>query len=295
MRLDHIVFAAGPGGLAGTTSRLAPLLGEQFVTGGIHPRFGTRNAILPLTDDTYFEVVEVLDHPASDKAPFGQAVRARSELGGGWLGWAVAVDDISAARGPARPRGRERQPAPPRRHRAALEAARRQGPPGRPAAAVLHRVERRSLAAPERRRHRRRVAGVPRDRRRPRPRLGVARPVGRRAARGRQGRVGRPQRHARASSPRSSRPPTGSSASDPAWPIPIWLRAPSRARTSGTTPQVYEVENRAVDRAGAITSLMQRLAPWEGRDLLDIGCGTGFHLPVFAAKARHRRRGRAAR
>ena len=50
-------------------------------------------------------------------------------------------------------------------------------------------------------------------------------------------------------------------------------------------PQVYEVENRAVDRAGAITALMQRLAPWEGRDLLDIGCGTGFHLPAFAARA----------
>ncbi len=94
MRLDHIVFAAGPGGLAGTTARLSALLGEEFVTGGIHPRFGTRNAILPLTDGTYFEIVEVLDHPASDKAPFGQAVRARSELGGGWLGWAVAVDDI---------------------------------------------------------------------------------------------------------------------------------------------------------------------------------------------------------
>lgn len=95
MRLDHIVFAAGPGGLAGTTKRLSELLGEDFVGGGIHPRFGTRNSILPLTGNTYFEVVEVLDHPASDKAPFGQAVRARSELGGGWLGWVVAVDDIS--------------------------------------------------------------------------------------------------------------------------------------------------------------------------------------------------------
>ncbi len=94
MRLDHIVFAAGPGGLAGTTERLAELLGEQFTNGGIHPRFGTRNSILPLRGHTYFEVVEVLDHPASDKAAFGQAVRARSELGGGWLGWVVAVDDI---------------------------------------------------------------------------------------------------------------------------------------------------------------------------------------------------------
>ena len=51
--------------------------------------------ILPLADDTYLEIVEVLDHPASDKAPFGQAVRARSALGGGWLGWVVAVDDIA--------------------------------------------------------------------------------------------------------------------------------------------------------------------------------------------------------
>jgi len=51
-------------------------------------------------------------------------------------------------------------------------------------------------------------------------------------------------------------------------------------------PDVYEIENRAVDRAGAITDLMQRLAPWSGRDLLDVGCGTGFHLPIFAGTAR---------
>jgi hypothetical protein len=51
--------------------------------------------VLPLCAGTYLEVVAVLDHPASDKAPFGQAVRARSELGGGWLGWVIAVDDIA--------------------------------------------------------------------------------------------------------------------------------------------------------------------------------------------------------
>jgi SAM-dependent methyltransferase len=51
-------------------------------------------------------------------------------------------------------------------------------------------------------------------------------------------------------------------------------------------PDVYEVENRAVDRAGAITALMQRLGPWGGRDVLDVGCGTGFHLPLFAETAR---------
>ena len=96
MRLDHIVFAAGPKGLTETTHRLAALLGEDFQDGGVHPRFGTRNAVLPLPGGTYLEIVEVLDHPASDKAPFGQAVRARTELGGGWMGWVVAVSDMSS-------------------------------------------------------------------------------------------------------------------------------------------------------------------------------------------------------
>ena len=95
MRLDHLSYAAGPDGLASTAKRLGGLLGKEFTDGGVHPRFGTRNMILPMADRTYLEIVEVLDHPASDKAPFGQAVRARSALGGGWLGWVVAVDDIT--------------------------------------------------------------------------------------------------------------------------------------------------------------------------------------------------------
>ena len=96
MRLDHLSYAAGPDGMRATAARLSDLLGEPFVDGGIHPRFGTRNMVLPLCQGTYLEVVEALDHPASDKAPFGQAVKARSELGGGWLGWVVAVDDLTA-------------------------------------------------------------------------------------------------------------------------------------------------------------------------------------------------------
>ncbi len=95
MHLDHLSYAAGPDGLRETTRRLGTLLGVSFRDGGFHPRFGTRNQILPLTNGQYLEVVEVLDHPAADKAPFGQAVRARSLEGGGWLGWVVAVDDLA--------------------------------------------------------------------------------------------------------------------------------------------------------------------------------------------------------
>ena len=95
MRVDHVVYAAEHDGLRATARRLAEQIGVEPVDGGVHPRFGTRNIILPLAHERYVEVVEVLDHPASDKAPFGQAVRARSEAGGGWLGWVVQVDDIS--------------------------------------------------------------------------------------------------------------------------------------------------------------------------------------------------------
>jgi hypothetical protein len=97
MRVDHVSYAAESGGLHDTAERLAEELGVCAVDGGVHPRFGTRNVILPLLDGRYLEVVEVLDHPASDKAPFGQAVRQRSEDGGGWLGWVVAVEDLAPA------------------------------------------------------------------------------------------------------------------------------------------------------------------------------------------------------
>jgi hypothetical protein len=95
MRLDHLSYAAGPDGLAATAERLSALIGEDFVDGGVHPRFGTVNRVLPLANGHYLEVVAVLDHPASDKAPFGQLVRTRSQAGGGWLGWVVSVPDIS--------------------------------------------------------------------------------------------------------------------------------------------------------------------------------------------------------
>jgi hypothetical protein len=97
MRVDHVSYAAESDGLKATARRLAKRLGVTSVDGGIHPRFGTRNIILPLAHERYVEVVAVLDHPASDKAPFGQAVRARSAAGGGWLGWVVRVDDLAEA------------------------------------------------------------------------------------------------------------------------------------------------------------------------------------------------------
>lgn len=49
------------------------------------------------------------------------------------------------------------------------------------------------------------------------------------------------------------------------------------------SPDVYEIENLANDRAGRVDAAIAELAPLSGARVLDIGCGTGFHLPRFVA------------
>ena len=52
------------------------------------------------------------------------------------------------------------------------------------------------------------------------------------------------------------------------------------------TPDVYEIENRGVDRAHVVEDAMRSVLDWSGLDVVDIGCGTGYHLPHFARDAR---------
>lgn len=51
-------------------------------------------------------------------------------------------------------------------------------------------------------------------------------------------------------------------------------------------PGTYEIENRAFDREGLVWSAIGDVVSWAGGHVLDIGCGTGFHLPHFAREAR---------
>jgi len=51
-------------------------------------------------------------------------------------------------------------------------------------------------------------------------------------------------------------------------------------------PAVYELENHAVDPEGVLEATILQIRDWADGDVLDIGCGTGYHLPRFAATAR---------
>ena len=67
---------------------------------------------------------------------------------------------------------------------------------------------------------------------------------------------------------------------------PSTPRAPIPSPNIWNWPEVYEQENLAQDADGAIWRALRAAVPWGGLDVLDVGCGDGFHLPVFAAEAR---------
>ena len=63
--------------------------------------------------------------------------------------------------------------------------------------------------------------------------------------------------------------------------FPDWGFSPN----IGGHPDVYELENRALDPDGHVLAALRHLAPWDGRTMLDLGCGSGFWLPGYADEA----------
>ena len=209
MRLDHLSFAAGPDGLAGTAQRIGGLLGKRL------RRWGHAPAVRDPQHD-----------PAAGRPHLPRGRRGARPPG-------LRQGAVRPGRaGPFRARRRlARLGRGGRRHRRRSSSG-----SGREAAAGnRHRPDGTELrwkqigvnglisdpqlpffiavvdprpAAPEHRRRRRRLAGLPGDRRRPAAGQRVARRDRRGAAGGRQGRVGRAATARPASSPRSSRRPT---------------------------------------------------------------------------------------
>ena len=60
-----------------------------------------------------------------------------------------------------------------------------------------------------------------------------------------------------------------------------WVLAPNIHRH----PELYALENEALARDGRLDEALSSCAPWSGKTLLDLGCGTGFWLPRYAQQA----------
>jgi len=95
MRLDHVSYVASHDQISDVVNRIGSQIGTAFIDGGIHPKFGTRNFTAPLLNGQYIEIVCPLDHPATDATPFGQAVKKKAEVGGGWLTWVFSSSDLA--------------------------------------------------------------------------------------------------------------------------------------------------------------------------------------------------------
>lgn len=94
-RLDHLIVAVADLGVA--AARLREAGGLATLAGGVHPAWGTRNAIVPL-GSAYVELVTVADPARARESAFGRAVAA-GEARGELVGWAVEPEDFDAATG----------------------------------------------------------------------------------------------------------------------------------------------------------------------------------------------------
>jgi SAM-dependent methyltransferase len=63
--------------------------------------------------------------------------------------------------------------------------------------------------------------------------------------------------------------------------LPDFKAAPNQ----GGNIELYELENRALDPDGHVPAAMRARAPWAGRTLLDLGCGSGYWLGGYADEA----------
>lgn len=59
----------------------------------------------------------------------------------------------------------------------------------------------------------------------------------------------------------------------------------ARSGNQAVDPDVYEIENAAIDREGVLWRALHAAAPWDDRVLVDLGCGSGFWLPWYEKAA----------
>ena len=91
--IDHLIIATPD--LDGAVARLRQRLGIEAGGGGIHPGLGTENR-LAWFGDSYIELIDVTDRERAGASWLGgPALRLIEERAGGFVGYALASDDLA--------------------------------------------------------------------------------------------------------------------------------------------------------------------------------------------------------
>lgn len=91
LRIDHVVYAVRD--LDAAAERLRREHGLVSVAGGVHPRWGTGNRLIPLGLD-YVELLGVVDPAVAETTVLGRALAELTVDGDRWFAICLADDDI---------------------------------------------------------------------------------------------------------------------------------------------------------------------------------------------------------
>lgn len=94
MRIDHVVYAVRD--LEAAATRILEELGLASVPGGVHPRWGTGNRIIPLGDRQYLELLAVIDPTVAATTRLGSSLQALTADGDAWFAMCLATDEIES-------------------------------------------------------------------------------------------------------------------------------------------------------------------------------------------------------
>ena len=97
MQIDHLIYAHPD--LDAAVAAMQRRFGVAASGGGSHPGRGTHNKLLALGPSTYLELIAPDPSQPAPATPRPYGVEGITE--GGLVGWAIAVDDIEAARAAA--------------------------------------------------------------------------------------------------------------------------------------------------------------------------------------------------
>ncbi len=100
--IDHILIAVDDLEIA---SEVYENLGFQVLQGGTHPKMGTHNALVPLADGSYLELIGIWDHALAEQ--FSPSVAAAMRQNNRLAAFALASDDLDADVAAIRARGFE--------------------------------------------------------------------------------------------------------------------------------------------------------------------------------------------